>query len=186
MNRWKIIKWGVFIIKYLKLVLILTLGLFLFSNSVHANGKYTVQSGDVLSKISKYHNVSIETLLDANPSISNPDMIFPGQIVTIPDRNGETFTVTAYTAGYESTGKQPGDPAYGITASGTQAREGQTIACPPSLSIGKKVYIPFFDNTFTCEDRGSAITKGNLDVYVEDLDEALQFGVKELQVQIVD
>lgn len=146
----------------------------------------------MLSNISKTHNVSIEKLLDASSSISNPDIIFPGQIVTIPDSDrdrdgkGKNFTVTAYTAGYESTGKQRGDPSYGITASGTHVKEGQTIACSSLLSIGTKVYIPYFDDTFTCEDRGSAITKGKLDVYMRDVEEALQFGVKELRVQIVD
>lgn len=140
----------------------------------------------MLSKISSSHNVSIETLLDANDSISDPDIIFPGEIVIIPDGSGKTFTVTAYTAGYESTGKHPGDPAYGITASGSTVEEGQTIACPPSLEFGTKVHIPYLEETYTCEDRGSAITKGRLDVYMKDLDQALQFGVKELQVQISD
>src|SRR5690606_7201420 len=36
----------------------------------------------------------------------------------------QTFEVTAYTAGAESTGKTPSDPAYGITASGEKVREG--------------------------------------------------------------
>lgn len=175
-----------FFINYLKLATLLILGLFLFSNSAYANGKYTVQSGDVLSRISTSHNVGLEALLASNSSIANPDVIFPGQIITIPEVNGKTFTVTAYTAGYESTGKRPGDPAYGITASGAQVKEGQTIACPPSLPFGTKVHIPYFEDTFTCADRGSAITKGRLDVYMANLDEALQFGVKELQAQIID
>lgn len=141
-----------------------------------------MQSGDVLSKISKEHNVSVASLLEFNSSITDPDIIFAGQMITIPDAKGETFTVTAYTAGYESTGKEPGDPAYGITASGTEVQEGQTIACPESMSFGTELYIPYFDETFTCEDRGSAITEGRLDVYMPDLDDALEFGVRELQV----
>lgn len=142
-----------------------------------------MQSGDVLSKISKEHNVDVATLLEFNTSITNPDIIFAGQSITIPDAKGEKFNVTAYTAGYESTGKESGDPAYGITASGTEVQEGQTIACPESMSFGTKVYIPYFDNTFTCEDRGSAVSEGDLDVYMSDVDEAIEFGVKELQVQ---
>ncbi|ASK64424.1 hypothetical protein CFK37_15065 [Virgibacillus phasianinus] len=145
-----------------------------------------MQSGDVLSEISQSHNVDLESLLASNSSISNPDVIFPGQIITIPDANGKTYTVTAYTAGYESTGKEPGDPAYGITASGNHVDEGQTIACPQSLPFGTKVQIPYFNETFVCQDRGSAITKGRLDVYMSDLDDALQFGVRDLQVQILN
>ncbi|BAC12903.1 hypothetical conserved protein [Oceanobacillus iheyensis HTE831] len=171
--------------KFLKLLTLLaiTLGVVLFSNEAHASSKYTVQTGDVLSEISKEHNVSVATLIEFNTFITDPDIIFAGQSITIPDAKGEKFTVTAYTAGHESTGKEPGDPAYGITASGTEVQEGQTIACPESMSFGTKVYIPYFDNTFTCEDRGSAVTEGDLDVYMSDVDEAIEFGVKELQVQ---
>jgi 3D (Asp-Asp-Asp) domain-containing protein len=172
--------------KYIILVTLFTVGLFLLPDSASAHGKYTVQSGDVLLKISKNHNVDIDTLLASNPFIENPDIILPGQIITIPNGNGQQFTVTAYTAGYESTGKRPGDPAYGITASGTTVKEGQTIACPPSISFGTTVHIPNLGQTYTCEDRGSAITDGRLDVYIADLDQALQFGVKELHVHILD
>ncbi|MDO6447872.1 LysM peptidoglycan-binding domain-containing protein [Oceanobacillus profundus] len=168
--------------KYLTLITLVTLGLILFTNEVHASSQYTVQSGDVLSEISRNHNVSVDSLLEFNTFLSDPDIIYAGQTLTIPDAKGETFTVTAYTAGYESTGKEHGDPGYGITASGTEVQEGQTIACPDSLSFGTKLYIPYFDKTFTCEDRGSAVTEGRLDVYMEDLDEALEFGVKDLQV----
>jgi hypothetical protein len=38
------------------------------------------------------------------------------------------FKITAYTAGPESTGKRPGDPEYGITASGEKVEEWITIA----------------------------------------------------------
>ncbi|CDQ41368.1 MULTISPECIES: LysM peptidoglycan-binding domain-containing protein [Virgibacillus] len=172
--------------KYITLVTLLTLGLFLFSTEAHASGKYTVESGDALSKISMDHNVSVDELLNSNPAITDPDKIFIGQTLTIPDVKGETYTVTAYTAGYESTGKEPGDPGYGITASGAEVQEGQTVACPPDLSFGTKISIPYFDKTFTCEDRGGAITGDRLDVYMNDLDDALEFGVKELPVQIVN
>ncbi|WP_245690122.1 LysM peptidoglycan-binding domain-containing protein [Sediminibacillus albus] len=154
----------------------------LFAGEVAASSKYTVQSGDVLSEISMEHNVSVDSLLEFNSVITNPDIIFAGQTITIPDAKGETYKVSAYTAGYESTGKRPGDPGYGITASGAKVQEGETIACPPSFSFGTEVYIPYFDKTFTCEDRGSAITKGRMDVYMEEVEDALEFGVKELKV----
>ncbi|WP_102026215.1 LysM peptidoglycan-binding domain-containing protein [Salirhabdus sp. Marseille-P4669] len=168
--------------KCLSLVTI-TLGVTLFSTQAYADSSYQVQWGDVLSKISKEHNVSIDALVEANASIKNPDIIFAGQMITIPDsKKEETFRVTAYTAGYESTGKSPGDPGYGITASGTKVEEGRTLSCPPSFAFGTEVYIPYFDDTFTCEDRGGAITEGRMDVYMEDLEDALDFGVRDLKV----
>ena len=85
----------------------------------------------------------------------------------------EIYEVTAYTANCESTGKTPSHPLYGITASGTVAAEGQTIAAPPALPFGTKVYIPYFDKVFTVEDRGGAIQGKRLDVYMRDKDDAL-------------
>lgn len=97
------------------------------------------------------------------------------------------YTLTAYTAGYESTGKTPSHPEYGITASGTYVKEGRTIACPKTMDFGTQVYIPSLDNTYTCEDVGGAIKSGKLDIYIENLNEALEFGRKKnVEVYILD
>lgn len=105
--------------------------------------------------------------------------------VTRYDGEYQTYEVTAYTAGEESTGKTPAHPLYGVTASGAYVEEGRTIACPPSLAFGTKIYIPEMENVYTCEDRGSAITEGHLDIYVADLDEALTFGRRDMDVLIL-
>lgn len=96
-----------------------------------------------------------------------------------------TMNISAYTAGVESTGKTSNHPAYGLTASGTKVKEGRTIACPPSYPFGTQIYIPYFDNTFTCEDRGGAIKEGKLDIYMKDLSDAIKFGRRELEVHII-
>ena len=97
----------------------------------------------------------------------------------------QTFEVTAYTAGIESTGKTPNDKMFGITASGEMALERITLACPFSMEFGTKIYIPAFDSVFTCQDRGSAITEGKLDVYMEDVDRANMFGRQQLMALIL-
>lgn len=102
------------------------------------------------------------------------------------DEKWNTYTVTAYTAGKESTGKSYGDKDYGITASGEKVKEGHTLACPKSIAFGTKVYIPYFDNTFVCEDRGGAIISGKLDVYMSSLQDAKDFGKRKLKVRIID
>jgi nucleoid-associated protein YgaU len=46
---------------------------------------YTVQSGDSLSKIGAHYGVSWQKIFDANrDKLENPDKIFPGQELTIP------------------------------------------------------------------------------------------------------
>lgn len=97
----------------------------------------------------------------------------------------QTYEITAYTAGRESTGKSEGHPQYGITASGTEVLERRTLACPPSLAFGTRVYIPAFETVFTCEDRGSDITEGRLDVYMASLRAAEIWGRQTLKVFIL-
>ncbi|GAB2550561.1 LysM peptidoglycan-binding domain-containing protein [Gracilibacillus alcaliphilus] len=159
-------------------------GFVLFAGTAAAEKHYEVQSGDTLYRIAQNYQVDINAVIAANSSISDPTHIVTGQTINIPDATGTPFTVTAYTAGPESTGKEPGDPAYGITASGEVVEEGRTIACPQSLPFGTKIHIPNLDETYVCEDRGSAITNGYLDIYIEDLNKALEFGVQELQAKV--
>lgn len=96
--------------------------------------------------------------------------------------------VTAYTAGPESTGKTPGHPLYGVTASQTKVKEWHTVAAGKSIPFGTKIYIPeFMDKNggwFTVEDRGAAIGDNDLDIYMEDLEDAIEFGRKEMYVFI--
>ena len=44
-----------------------------------------VKAGDTLSGIAKDSGVSVQAIIDANPQIKNPDMIRPGETVSVPD-----------------------------------------------------------------------------------------------------
>lgn len=98
-----------------------------------------------------------------------------------------TYTITAYTAGYESTGKTPSHPAYGITASGVKVRENHTIAADWTiLPPGTTLKIEGLPHIYTVEDRGSAIKGNRLDIYIADLEAALKWGVQERKVIILE
>lgn len=87
-------------------------------------------------------------------------------------------TLTAYTAGPESTGKDVGDKNYGITASGTTVKEGRTIAVDTSvIPMGWWVYIEGV-GLRRAEDKGGAIKGNKIDVYFEDVNVATKFGKK--------
>jgi len=62
-------------------VLIFTL---LFSSSVFAQTTYTVQKGDTIWKIASRNQVGMSEIIAANPQIKNPNLIYPGQKLTIP------------------------------------------------------------------------------------------------------
>ena len=46
---------------------------------------YTVQSGDSLWKIAVRFQVGLSEIINANRHIKNPDLIYPGQVISIPD-----------------------------------------------------------------------------------------------------
>lgn len=88
------------------------------------------------------------------------------------------FELTAYTAHYASTGKNEGDPDYGITASGAKVMEGRTIAVDPSvIPMGWWVYIDGLGYR-KAEDTGGAIKGKKIDVYFESEEYAKFFGRK--------
>lgn len=150
---------------------------------------FRVHPGDTLYAISRMFDTSVRSLAEAN-GLENPDVLAVGQMLVIPDvtlpieRRRVVIdrvlysTLTAYTAGEESTGKQPSHPAYGITASGSRVRENHTVAVDPSvIPFGTEVYIEGI-GVRTAEDRGAAVTGAHIDIFMNDLAEARQFGVK--------
>lgn len=56
------------------IILVFTLSTLAYPNSVEY---YIVKKGDILSKISKRHNVSVEKIISLN-KIKNPNLIYPG------------------------------------------------------------------------------------------------------------
>lgn len=69
----------------------------------------------------------------------------------------------------------------GITATGTQATEGRTIAVDPSvIPYGTMVVID--GHTYIAEDCGGAIKGNRIDIYMDSHEEALKAGVKTAEV----
>lgn len=75
-----------------------------------------------------------------------------------------------------------------ITASGTIATAGRTIACPRSIKHGTIVEIE--GHRYTCEDRTSKKYDGRFDIYQGDTEadyyEALRIGKKRLTIKIYE
>lgn len=90
-----------------------------------------------------------------------------------------TVTVTAYCSCPICCGKSDG-----ITSSGTQAKEKHTIAVDPHvIPIGSEVYLEGL-GIFTAEDTGGAIKGNRIDIYMEDHNQALLFGVQETKAYL--
>ncbi|MFI8577936.1 SafA/ExsA family spore coat assembly protein [Rossellomorea aquimaris] len=53
-------------------------------NETSAASAYTVRKGDTLWKISKKLRIGLSEIIEANPQLSNPDLIYPNQKLNIP------------------------------------------------------------------------------------------------------
>ena len=60
-----------------------------------ASLSHTVVSGDTMWKLAVQYQVGTSEIIQANPQISNPNLIYPGQILQIPQLDS---TVSAYEA----------------------------------------------------------------------------------------
>ena len=89
------------------------------------------------------------------------------------------FKVTAYCACMKCCGKTDG-----ITATGTKATQGRTIAVDPKvIPYGMKVM--FNGNTYVAEDCGGSIKQNKIDLYFDSHQDALDWGVQYHEVYII-
>lgn len=97
---------------------------------------------------------------------------------------------TGYTAGYESTGKRPSHPGYGITYSGVKVRRDKdtvsTIAADLKVfPLGTILYIPGYGYGVVA-DKGSAIKGNKIDLYFTTTKQVFkEWGKKEVEVQVI-
>lgn len=95
------------------------------------------------------------------------------------------FRVTHYDACIKCCGKTDG-----ITATGTKATEGRTIAVDPEvIPLGSEVALFYDDGRicyYTAEDVGGAIKGNDIDVFVDSHEEALVLGVMSASVYLVN
>lgn len=89
------------------------------------------------------------------------------------------YKVTAYCACMQCCGK-----TNGITASGAKATANHTIAAPSTFAFGTKVVINGV--TYTVEDRGGAIQGNRIDIYMNSHAEALAWGVRYVEVEVLN
>lgn len=101
-----------------------------------------------------------------------------------------TCNATAYDLSFESTGKRPGSPGYGLTASGTYAKVGTVAVDPKVIPLGTKMYIVSTDGSIvygycTAEDTGGAIKGNKVDLFYNTTAECLRFGRRDVYVYIL-
>ena len=92
---------------------------------------------------------------------------------------GTVYKITAYCPCAKCCGK-----TNGRTASGTTATAGRTVAASSKFAFGTKLNIG--GHVYTVEDRGGAINGNKIDIFVNSHAEALAWGVRYLNVSVVN
>jgi len=117
---------------------------------------------------------------------------------TASTAKGENFTykklivctATAYDLSYESCGKNPGDPYYGITASGMKAGPGVIAVDPSVIPLGTRLYVEAADGSWTygycvAGDTGSGIYGNRVDLFFNTRQEVRNFGRRTANVYVL-
>ncbi|URN95970.1 MAG: G5 domain-containing protein [Candidatus Pristimantibacillus lignocellulolyticus] len=147
----------------------------LVSNSVISETVKTNTVDQVVAVGAAKPKSTVTTLSNSSSSV---EQVTKGDYTFNAKKVLTNVTLTAYTAGAESTGKSEGDAGYGVTASGTTVEEGRTIAVDTSvIPMGWWVYIEGV-GLRRAEDKGGAIKGNKIDVYFESLNVATKFGKK--------
>ncbi|MDT8859748.1 LysM peptidoglycan-binding domain-containing protein [Alkalihalobacillus sp. MEB130] len=165
--------------------------------------QYTIKKGDTLSSIARQYNVSVSSLQEWN-QISNPNVIVTGDTLSI---NGQstarnntnkqdsqeapstkevvaqelTMTATAYTASCNG--------CTGITATGLNLLDNpdkKVISVDPSvIPLGTEVYVEGYGHAVAA-DTGGAIKGNKIDLFIPNRQDALNWGVQEVNVKILN
>lgn len=96
---------------------------------------------------------------------------------------------TGYTAGYESTGKGPDHPQFGITYSGVKVTRDlySTVAADLNVfPIGTILFIPGYGYGVVA-DKGGAIKGNKVDLYYETVEDVYrEWGKKKVEVYVIE
>lgn len=127
-------------------------------------------------------NVEIERevscVINNNPPMSIHNVVEVKAQKKIEYRNLGEFKLTGYCSCTKCCGKTDG-----ITATGTVATAGRTIAVDPSV-IPYGSVIKINDKEYVAEDCGGAIKNNKIDIFFDSHEEALAWGVKYADVYV--
>jgi 3D (Asp-Asp-Asp) domain-containing protein/uncharacterized protein YabE (DUF348 family) len=118
------------------------------------------------------------------PALPGPILPAP-PIPNLPVRSVVTMVATAYDPGPASTGKYPGHPAYGITATGMRAAVGIVAVDPRVIPFYTRLYIPGYGYAIA-GDTGGDIKGNRIDVFYPTYGEAIQWGRRVVPVYILE
>jgi len=105
--------------------------------------EYTIQKGDTLAQIAKKNNATVDALLQLNPSIKNPNLIYAGQKLTLS--GGGTSTQSASQNNAVSTVQKQESTGTAATTN-TAAPQTNNTGSQNNTPLGYMQYTPLSDD----------------------------------------
>ncbi|WP_456271253.1 3D domain-containing protein [Bacillus sp. AK031] len=184
----------------LTMITLLTLGLFTLTVQAEENieedkqvaieNYHNVEEGDMLWELASKHEEAVLTVESRQELIKKGKDVLAGEnkeSQETAEKPEETVVKevevksTAYTAYCEG--------CIGITKTGVDLRanpDEKVIAVDPSvIPLGSKVYVEGFGYA-RAEDTGGAIKGNRIDIFMPSREDALEYGVKNVTVQIIE
>lgn len=143
-------------------------------------GRTCINSSVVKSPVNRI--VEVGTNANTSSASTNKDFSYSRML---------KCTATAYDLSYESCGKHPGDPYYGITASGMKAQYGVIAVDTSVIPLGTRMYVEAVDGSWVygycvAGDTGSGIKGNKIDLFYNSRNEAISFGRRQANVYILN
>ena len=120
----------------------------------------------------------VDKIVQVQKKVTSRSSTLP-RVSSTSTTGGTVYKITAYCPCSKCCGK-----TNGRTASGTTATAGRTVAASSKFAFGTKLNIG--GHVYTVEDRGGAISGNKIDIFVNTHAEALQWGVRYLNVSVVN
>ena len=127
------------------------------------------------------NNTRIEKMTNQNIDNKGVDKM-RSEFVTINGKTYQAKKVTMRCTAYTSAPNEGGAYAY----NGQKLRDGMVAADLKLYPIGTKIFIPKLNKVFTVTDTGSAIRNQRLDIWMNSKQKALNWGVQNLEVYILN
>lgn len=177
----------------LTVIAIITCTIIVFATNMESNATSDIAKSTPTESLSDTTSETVESSETPTISIESEDVPMLETPITEPQETfvslGE-YKLTAYCPCTKCCGKwgenRPTD-ANGnlivVTASGRYAKANWTVAADTSvLPFGTRIYINGYE--YEVQDRGGAVKGNRIDIYFDDHQEALNFGVQYAEVMI--
>ena len=133
------------------------------------------------SRMENSNSIKIENSIKQQKEIGIKRRLTTVSNESIKSIKGKRMKVTA--SAYTGAPEEGGEYTY----IDTKCIEGYTIAVDPEvIPLRSKVYIPQFGKVFVAEDVGSAIKGNRIDIFMNDYDDAMEWGLREIDIIVLD